>query len=98
MNTHTPGPWATQTYIPGEDDFGDPFEAQHQIVAPHCEVATGIQCSEDARLIAAAPDLLQALQEIVAATVDGGSINKIARAAIAKAIEYPNSGDQHEKA
>ena len=40
---------------------------------------------EDICLVAAAPDLLEALQEIVAATVDGGSINKIARAAIAKA-------------
>jgi hypothetical protein len=66
MNAHTPAPWATQTYNPGHDADGDAFESQHRIVAFHCEVATGIQCSADSRLIAAAPDLLAALLQIAA--------------------------------
>lgn len=39
------------------------------------------------RLHAAAPDLLAALRQIEAATVDGGTINTIARAAIARATQ-----------
>lgn len=85
MNAHTPGPWATQTYIPDEDDFGDPFEAQHRIAARHCEVATGIQCSEDARLIAAAPDLLAALQHVLDRATMPGFLSDKVKAAIAKA-------------
>ena len=64
MNVHTPTPWATQAYTPGYDADGDAFESQHRIVALHCEVATGIQCSADARLISAAPDLLAALLQV----------------------------------
>ena len=94
MNAHTPGPWATQPYTPGHDDNGDAFELQHRIVALHCEVATGIQCSADSRLIVAAPDLLAALLQIAALAeynTTGPSLRKgisdIARAAIAKATE-----------
>lgn len=64
MNTHTPGPWEIQLYSPGEDAEGDAFESQHRIATRLCDVATGIQCSADARLISAAPDLLAALEQI----------------------------------
>lgn len=66
MNSHTPGHWVAKISS-GYDADGNAFEPQHQIVAPHCEVATGIQCSEDARLIAAAPELLAALRLALAA-------------------------------
>lgn len=39
----------------------------------------------DARLIAAAPDLLAALRQIADRTVDGGAINTIARTALSLA-------------
>lgn len=95
MNKHTPGPWTTQTYTPGFDQDGDPFEDQIRVITRTCEVASGIQCEADARLIAAAPELLGALQAILEeagpqyGNDDGpGCVNRmarIARAAIAKA-------------
>ena len=60
---HTPGQWTTQTYSPGVDQDGDPFENQIRVITRTCEVASGIQCEHDARLIAAAPELLNACIE-----------------------------------
>jgi hypothetical protein len=85
MNAHTPDPWATQAYTPGYDADGDAFESQHRIVAPHCEVAAGIQCSADARLIAAAPELLAALQHVLDRATMPGFLRDEVKAAIAKA-------------
>lgn len=42
-----------------------------------------------ARLIAAAPMMLAALQVIAASTAEGGNLNRIARRAIADATEAP---------
>lgn len=42
-------------------------------------------CGADAQLIAAAPDMLAALQSIANATVDGGTLHTVAMQAIAKA-------------
>lgn len=69
---HTPGQWTTQTYSPGVDQDGDPFENQIRVITRTCEVASGIQCEHDARLIAAAPDLLAALESLNAAVIRAG--------------------------
>ena len=88
---HTPGPWA---YI-----VPDGYVVRHpQIYSDFGPVANATwlgenkldQLNSNARLIAAAPDLLEALEEIVSAA-DGDGWNQLdgnlrkARAAIAKA-------------
>lgn len=92
-NTHTPGPWILGTYD----------HAVHNITGPKGEmpfiatIPSGRDNREaNARLIAAAPDLLAALQammtiaEITTAANQDGLINcdilAKARAAIAKAV------------
>ena len=88
MNTkHTPGPWHVT--------FADPIRQPDVlpcIDAPDAEVACGVFRDADACLIAAAPDLLAALQCIVdSEPLDGDSfvcdfetLQSVARAAIAK--------------
>lgn len=89
---HTPGPWtAERTPASAYWDW--------TVIAPSGKgrvMQIGIDTDNteaDARLIAAAPDLLEALQAIVA-RVNGGSsyrmgadVDGLARAAIAKATE-----------
>ena len=86
---HTPGPWTVQWSV---DDFGNDT---NDITAPGTTVASDVQSYEDARLIAAAPDLLAALADIISwgeqatgHSMDAGNARecaRIARAAIAKA-------------
>ena len=58
--THTPGPWE----IAYEDDEGVPYDNGVRIDSPEGPVAFNvIDCSAD--LIAAAPDLLKALKDVV---------------------------------
>lgn len=91
--THTTGPWKTLTYVPGQDENGDDFEPQWAVRAANADVCSGIQIDADARLIAAAPDLLAALAQIerLSREADRKLVNvpamlgDIARAAIAKA-------------
>lgn len=85
MSKHTPGPWQAQTF------------SSHELQTDFAMVAIGkrahiIGYSEEdqanARLIAAAPDLLEALELMVDTYDNGGwpsSTLVIARAAIAKA-------------
>lgn len=85
--THTPGPWrvADRFYILLDDDVA-------------CEVAKVCdenidddmlgQCDADARLIAAAPELLAALKQIEQKSRTGHgdfSVKELCRAAISKA-------------
>mgnify|MGYP003341995656 CR=1 FL=1 len=65
MNTHTPGPW--KHYDDSENSVH-----RHEIVALgktvariYCTNGAQIEDAANARLIAAAPDLLEALQEIL---------------------------------
>jgi hypothetical protein len=84
MSKHTPGPW----YI-------DPIKAHangnRRIMAEQCTPVAVVpdHLVADARLIAAAPDLLTALHEIAEwtdrYTTPGHPISTVARAAIAKA-------------
>lgn len=72
--THTPGPWA-------HTDYGSIKDANNATVA---EVLPGGRTA-DARLIAAAPDLLAALEEVVSLSDRDHAAWDRARAAIAKA-------------
>jgi len=89
---HTPGPWST--YTPNY------MKSVHAIDPDICEMTSTRpldEVSANAQLIAAAPELLEALQELIAeADNTGGSIRQVtrysvdkARAAIAKATQQP---------
>jgi len=85
---HTPGPWKVDKEL-------NSFRGQWLIAIDVGDRGRGMAVSEtiggtgderaNARLIAAAPELLEALKEIESATVEGGNINGIAKKAIAKA-------------
>jgi hypothetical protein len=85
--THTPGPWAA-------NDDGlvlgnlDNYEGEAPLVCT-CGSADDFNMEPalhlaNARLIAAAPDLLDALETIAAGNTDPGRMVEIAREAIAK--------------
>ena len=83
MNTHTPGPWEIRAEDPDEE---------YWITEPHYTVgpASIVFNIEDACLIAAAPDLLGALKDLLrshedACTGYGEGAAAKARAAINKA-------------
>ena len=95
---HTKGPWSIVSYLDEHDRRGAnvlvPHEtkgARHRIhSANHC-VAYTVPTLEDARLIAAAPEMLEALKTIASKTCvlgyDSGDsgVNAIALAAIKRA-------------
>jgi hypothetical protein len=97
MSNHTSGPWHVNAVLNGKivgDETAKEF-ASLQVCGSNCTVAT-VYHRSDARLIAAAPDLLAALQRIEDGAVMYGRENwthaetvceyqKIAREAIAKA-------------
>lgn len=72
MNTtHTPGPWIVARIIPQDGDFIRQVKAED---GPVCFVHDLSDCQQEAkanaRLIAAAPDLLEALNSSTAALMD----------------------------
>ena len=85
MSRHTPGPWEfeiiTSSYVTA-------FDGTHIADVHHGRTATAkAEGSANARLIAAAPDLLEALKEVFS---DHDAVNRLswvnrAAAAIAKA-------------
>jgi hypothetical protein len=86
QTTHTPGPWAfdyDQNYnrfnLRGKTSFGH-FQGWSSD-----GVTTEAEDKANARLIAAAPDLLAALEHIVSTQIATENFLKCARAAIAKA-------------
>ena len=75
MSKHTPGPWVPEIY--GERNY---------VVGPDDKSVASITRKEDANLIAAAPDLLEALEEIASyPSLDAQELMRIARKAIARA-------------
>ena len=88
MSNHTPGPWAVKrrfdvyqdTQTPG---VGGTFVASTKGISELPESVNQV-CEADAKLIAAAPELLNALQDILIFGLCAEEEN--ARAAIRKAI------------
>ncbi len=83
---HTPGPWATARGFEGQTVVGS-----DGVLVADCSIIdrlgqrTGPECTANARLIAAAPDLLEALKAVVA-IADRRTVEfDAAHAAIAKA-------------
>jgi hypothetical protein len=87
MSNHTPGPWKVSrrfdvyqdTQVPG---VGGTFIATTKGVSELPESVNQV-CEADAKLIAAAPDLLKALQDIL--IFDSALSQENARSAIRKA-------------
>lgn len=83
MNAHTPGPWAVDPTV----SSGEVMTAHGYAIHEHPTYSSITDTKEiqaNARLIAAAPELLLALQELM--NTDGGDLRWFsARAAIAKA-------------
>jgi len=86
MNKHTPGPWVVDQLVDGYDIHASEARC-HVATASDPEMVWGaIGREEDARLIAAAPELLEALKQIANMGVPvQKEEHRIARAAIAKA-------------
>ena len=88
MSAHTPGPWAYRPSNNGHFIAGIGENSGYLAEVRQCRSKQDIRA--DARLIAAAPEMLEALKEIIAAA-DGDGRNRLdasfatARAAIAKA-------------
>jgi hypothetical protein len=81
MNKHTPGPWKTAMFA-GKINVWPVGKKKPD------GSAVAYDCTEaDARLIAAAPTMLSALQRIVAEAVPGDVFDTLAREAIAKATK-----------
>lgn len=90
MSKYTPGPWTAVRWTDNESDtYGWSFAAGGYSL-PLCEVETDNpdECDANARLVSAAPELLEALQGFVehGTCFDREDMRK-ARAAIAKATE-----------
>jgi hypothetical protein len=84
----TPGPWrvSDKVYFDGRDDYLVVTSAARWV----CSVMVNDQAEEDARLIAAAPELLEALSALLSQTLSnqapaGQLAVAKARAAIARA-------------
>ena len=61
--THTPGPWQVFANSPGNDDLPSVMAAQP--AGPGLFYVAQVNRIEDARLIAAAPELLEALRFVL---------------------------------
>jgi len=93
-NTHTPGPW--QNTFDGSFVYAPRKKGtDHGQLIAQVTAGEGMNTVENARLIAAAPELLEALEAIMSSHVDpdgliylpatGSILSTRARAAIAKA-------------
>jgi hypothetical protein len=75
--THTPGPWKEKRKLAI-------YSADDEPICAVFPAETEARSKADARLIAAAPDLLAALETIAAGNTDPGRMVEIAREAIAQ--------------
>lgn len=83
MNEHTPGPWTCDL------DMAKVYSVPTNLMVASISIPTNTACKDawpaDARLIAAAPDLLDALKRVVVLEVGLVSRHPCLAAAIAKA-------------
>ena len=93
MSEHTPGPWKAKKWV-GTDPYDDPDRPFVEVGNVHWspknwKPAAAIKQTANARLIAAAPELLEALENLLKVHEgEGGTQHNaadIARAAISKA-------------
>lgn len=84
---HTPAPWDIngQTITSGETAIAQFFQSKGNVEHQHYDNPKKDEAQANARLIAAAPELLEALKKIHAICGNTLSTHEIARAAIAKA-------------
>ncbi|WP_414490143.1 hypothetical protein [Stenotrophomonas maltophilia] len=84
---HTPGPWMVRFREDGSSyiSMGDPNKGPHKAADLFLTADGGESDLADARLIAAAPELLEACQAARALTPDGTHTAGVLDAAIAKA-------------
>lgn len=93
MSGHTPGPWLTQWEHGGDESILSRDGGMHMIATCHAEDGRVIPSKANARLIAAAPELLEALIKLADAFDDLAGFEDVgnrdasfqARKAIAKA-------------
>ena len=89
LNTHTPGPWAIEAAPNGYTYIRAEHRAEIALVGSENMLADDSSAASNAMLIAAAPDLLEALRDLVEAVEDpeASSLMRLnaARDAIAKA-------------
>ena len=82
---HTPGPWHIEVTHVTEGAYTISHGANRQGDGPECDVGKFYCSGANARLIAAAPDLLEALQKAVRFGGLFPDLKEEAEAAIAKA-------------
>lgn len=70
QSQHTPGPWSVEEQWATDAD-GKGFRFAYWIGADDGEICRSVLSLEDARLIAAAPDLLAALKDVFAVLGEG---------------------------
>ena len=91
MSKHTPGPWKAKKWV-GTDPYDDPDRPFVEVGNVHWspknwKPAAAIKQTANARLIAAAPNLLSALEEVFTVMNDDMPVGlrKVCYEAIAKA-------------
>lgn len=90
---HTPGPWTVEEGYSGSGPWDRLTVGDGHVVV--CTVNRDIPAGQDnARLLAAAPELLAALQKIASLEATGGEAANLAQAVIAKAA--PATGPERE--
>lgn len=87
MNKHTPGPWAFAKYSNKQFGLGKQGEGAFFFLQCVHDTANDPEAIADARLISAAPDLLEALRGLISVFSSNSTEQEIisAREAIAKA-------------
>jgi hypothetical protein len=85
---HTPGPWATD----GTEVFYEDDDVRPCVAFINHENTSDAQAAADARLIAAAPDLLAALHK-VQDWLEGCSTRQTMQAQVARAIALATGED-----
>lgn len=84
MTGHTPGPWAVSRLVGGEIGIYREGDGRRDLARVHL-ADTDAECEANARLIAAAPDMLRALERILVYADGDPVITSIAADTIAAA-------------